>query len=211
MAVAKKKAPGRPAKGLESVEFFGAADRGKSGKLTSMMPGWCFPNAISELELSINQREKALEMGVIPRDKISYEENKLKRDKKRKMEILNAKPTLSAGQKDELSKLYELMKGQIRDSMFSRSDMKKGLADPHEEARRMKTPGISVQGFEAVAKKMGIPVPRSGKISRDEASRIYKMSGRLLGEQTNTEHLRRDYNYGTVQLDKTLDELIGPD
>ncbi len=55
--------------------------------------------------------------------------------------------------------------------------------------------------------EMGIK-PVNGKISRNQASTAWKICGRLLGEQTNTEALRRDSYGGTYHSGRKLEELL---
>ena len=120
-------------------------------------------------------------------------------------------PKLNGKEKDELGRLYEDMQQKISDSMYSRTDMKKGLVDVHEEARRMSEPIIPVDvKHRKFMVNHGI-IPKKGKITRNEASRAYKMSGRVLDANTNTEALRRDYKTGVTKFEKTLRELLQED
>ena len=81
----------------------------------------------------------------------------------------------------------------IRDSMFSRKDMEKGLADAHEEARRMSQPCIELKDdLITFAKNCDVVVNNTGKVSRKGAEKMWKIASRLLGELSNTESLRKD-------------------
>jgi len=54
---------------------------------------------------------------------------------------------------------------------------------------------------------MGITA-QGGKISRNQASRAYKIIGKVLGENTNVEKLRRDRKTGTYSIARTLQEML---
>jgi RNA 3'-terminal phosphate cyclase len=71
--------------------------------------------------------------------------------------------------------------------------MEKGLADPHEEARRMTEPCVQVDKEEA--RRMGIEVDVSGRVSRSTAEGMWKNMSSLLGDTApnpNAEMLRSD-------------------
>ena len=96
-----------------------------------------------------------------------------------------------------------------RDSMFTRSEMKKGLADPHDEARRMVQPCIDITGNVHVARSCGIDVPTGQtKINRNQATKMWKILGRLCDERTNVEYLRKDRNTGVFHPDVPLHEMV---
>jgi len=85
--------------------------------------------------------------------------------------------------------------------------MQKGLVNPHEEARRMVNNIISVdEAHGGLFKNMNI-LPQDGKITRNQAAKAFKIIGKLLGEPTNIEYLRRDKAYGTYHSEKSLSEL----
>ena len=117
-----------------------------------------------------------------------------------------SKPKLKGKEEEEAAKFYGHLSDQLRDAMPSRSDMKKGLADAHEEVRRMTTPIIDVRGKTKMLSNMGIEA-KGGKITRTQAAKAFKIVGRVLGEPTNIEYLRRDYNHGTFHPERSLEEM----
>ena len=187
---------------LKDIEFFGAEDRFHGRKdegITSEYPSWYFKVALEELRESIAQKKRALESGNIPRSEIPYAEEALKRESKKMAQIISSVPKLSGPDRDGLAKVYKKLKGAIGDSMFTGYQMKKGLVDVHEEARRMADPIIDLkdEGEVMLAAKMGI-TPVNGKVSRNEASRMFKIIGRLIDEETNVETLRKE-GFGSVR------------
>ncbi len=174
---------------MEGITFFGEVDINKKGQIASEYPAWYFDNHIEEMKETIATRERALERNAVPPPEIPLFKEKLKAEKERLEKIVSSKPKLTAKQKDELAKEYKHLKKEIRDSMFTRSEMKLGIASPHEEARRMVEASIPIN--PVLAEKMGVPV-RGGKISRKGAEKIAKIISRQLGENTNIEAWRRD-------------------
>jgi hypothetical protein len=131
----------------------------------------------------------------------------LEREQERLKEIKGAHVNLSGKEKDEAKRIYDDMAGQISDSMFTSYEVDKGLADPHEEARRMKEPIIKVESHhKGLMENLNVNVV-GGKISRDDATRVYKIFGKCLGENTNAERLRREGRHPSYQGDVSMDEL----
>jgi len=195
---------------LESVEFFGSVDRkdGKpDGRITSQFPAFYFDPQISDLEENIFRNERAIASGAIAPDAIPTLKGEIARDRQRLLEIQKCSVKLTGKDKDEAANLYKELGGKIQDSMFTYTEMMKGLANAHDELKRMKTPIIPVGKHAAVFKKMGIN-PVKGNVSRDEATRVFKILGKTLGENTNVEHLRKDHKYGTFMSDVPLEEMI---
>lgn len=194
---------------LDNVTFFGPMDRKRKdprGAITSAYPAWYFDTHLDELKEDIDRKARDLARGVIPPSEVPYAKEELEKQKERYDAILSSRPKLSAKEKDELAKVYKELEQQIVDSMPTYTEMMKGHADPHEEARKMTRPYISVGRHGDLFKKMNIPMD-GNKVSRNGATRAYKILGKVLGERTNIETLRRDIAYGRVKLEKSLDEL----
>ena len=102
--------------------------------------------------------------------------------------ISSSRPKLKGKDKDDIAKGYKELGGQIAESMFTLSDMKRGTASAHEEARRMVKPIISVD--PKLAASCGVNT-KDGMVSRNDASKIYKIMGKLIGDNTNIEVLRK--------------------
>lgn len=195
---------------LSSVQFFGSVDRkdGKSdGKITSEYPAFYFTTQIDELRENIARNERALESGAINPQSVPELKAEIKRDIVRLSEINKNHISLTGKDKDEAADLYKELGGQIQDSMFTRSDMMKGLANPHDELKRMKDPIIPVGKNGKIFENMGIK-PVKGKVSRTQASKVFKVLGKVLGEETNVEYLRKDHKYGRYHSDVPLEEMM---
>ena len=179
-----------------SHKFFGAIDRTKDGRISSQVPAWSMATHIDELNENIASRERNLERGMIPYDAVHQVKEELKVDKEKLDKILSSKPKLTDVEQDEVYKVYKSFSKDIKDMMFSRSEEKKGLASPHEEARRMIDPIIKVNEKTAqLCKDNGVKVTetREGlKVSRNGATKVWKIIGRYLGENSNAEYLRKD-------------------
>lgn len=197
---------------LDKISFFGTVDRQRSapnGKILSEYPAWYNEQLIDDLREKISSKERAIaENRVDPRELPTEKEN-LDQLKKRMSEIERSRPKNMDGKtKDHLAKFYKEMGKEISDLMFDRTSMMKGTADAHIEASRMEKPCINLPDeFAELASKLNV-VPTNGKINRNQASRMWKIIGRALEEETNCEILRKDHKHGTYRSDIPLEELM---
>lgn len=175
-------------------KIFGEVDRTKEGKIKSQYPAWYYEQHIDELKESIRHRERQLESDlVIPSEK-GIQRERLRQEKERLVQIESSKPTFSGVEKDELVKIRKELGDKIKASMFSKGEMDRGVADAHEEARRMVDPIIELKTERELnlAEGCGIKI-KDGKISRKDAEKMWKISGKSIGDgtPTNVETLRR--------------------
>lgn len=206
----------------DKIEFFGKVDRQgfkEDGKITSAEPAWRHRRRIDLLREEIGEDEIRLrngrELGLLD----GPQERRLVQEVRKKSERLDdleaSRPQLSGKQVDETAKLYEDLGPLIGGSLFTRDDAKKGLCDCHEELRRQKSACLELPMTESrmeVLHGMNIQYQKSGpgvvKVSRDEATKIYRIAGAYLGEDTNVERLRKSHKYGTYKSDRPLEEVI---
>lgn len=195
---------------LDNIQFFGDVDRQgkKDGEaITSEYPAFYFPIQLDELRETVEKTERNLKLGLVPASEREYAEADLRRSKERLKKIQNSMPKFNAKEKDALAKVRSDLGDQIGDSMFTRTEMRKGLANAHEEARRMSEPIIKVGGAGKLFENMGIK-PVRGKVSRNQASKMWKVIGKILEEPTNTEYLRKDSKHGTYHSDVPIEQMI---
>ena len=177
---------------MSEISFFGKVDRNRDGRIVSEYPADYFKAHKEELKESIARKERELARGTIAPTEVMYAQQELAREKKRLDEIEKSTPKLTDIQKDELTQAREGLGMKIQDSMFTRSDMMLGLASAHEEASRMADPCIPLTKEEqGYAEACGIRVD-DGRVSRNNASRIYKIISQRIGEPSNVEALRKD-------------------
>lgn len=201
---------GKMSKVLDEINFFGSMDRKgktKDGAITSEYPAFYFNVQLDDLKEETERQERQIELGLVPPSELPYVKAEVARNKDRMNEIEQSYPKLSDKEKDAVYATYKDLGEKISDSMFTRTDMKKGLVDAHEEARRMSEPIIPIKGQEKFFHNMGITA-KQGKVSRNDAAKAYKIMGRFLGENTVIERLRKDRNTGTFNLERSLQELL---
>jgi hypothetical protein len=174
------------------IVFFSEMDYNKEGKPSAQYPSWYFDVHLDSLKNDAERIEHQIKMELIPQSEIAIQKNNLKKYRERIAKIEEGRPKLGAVDKDKVYSAYKEIGDRIADSLFTRSDMMKGTADAHEEARRMSEPCIPVtpEMREYVLSCNRTPV--SGKISRNDLSDVWKTMGKALGEPTNVEVLRRD-------------------
>lgn len=173
----------------DELEFFGKVDRDRDGRVGSTFPAWYFDSKIDTMKEGIQRKEQALSRGDVPADFVYQAREDLKRDQERLSEIESSKPNLSDSQIDSLSKNYKDLSSSIKEAMFTREEMQRGFADAHEEARRMVKPCIKVD--TELARRCGVTNVVNGMVSRNDADKMFKIAGKVLGEETNVERLRR--------------------
>lgn len=177
------------------VQFFSEADMAtKDGlkKIVSEYPAWYYTTMLDDLREDVRREEFTLESGVVPAERVPQIRDKVKRLKLKLEEIEKSVPKLSEVEEGKLLKVRKELGKEITSRMFTRSQMQKGLADSHTEARRMVERSISITPEVAeVAKSCNIN-PIDGKISRTEAEKMWKITGRYFGDVSNSESLRRD-------------------
>lgn len=172
------------------VKFFGKVDRKEGGKIKSQYPAWFFDKQIDDLKESIESQERLIKSGAA-REVSQDMEARLERDKQRYKDILESRPELSEGDKDELNKRYKEFGSKIQESMFTHTDMEKGFASPNEEAHRMSDPIIEIKDKGVEILKECNVIPIDGKVSRNQLTKAWQIIGKALGESTNAETLRR--------------------
>lgn len=176
---------------MESV--FGSVDRNRDNEIASEWPAWAQERNVDNLKEEINQIEAGIRSGRFTPDEI-HEARQNKANKESRLDsIMKSKPRPSHEEKNMLWKLYKSFGEKISESMFTRSDMNFGLAPAHEEAKRMKRPCITLDADECkIALSCNVIPDKKRMVSRDKASKVFKLLGKILGEPANVEHLRRD-------------------
>lgn len=187
--------PVKEVKKEEKADFqiFGEVDLTDKGKVKSQYPSWYFDHLKDELQNEIQKMETGLKYDRIPKTEVSITQERLSQKKEKLKEIERSCVELRGKSKDRVSKIREELGSQISEQMFSRSDMQKGLADAHEEMKRMSEPRISIHGDTIkFAQACNVKVVK-GKVTRDGASKMWKIASKALGDcPTNVEFLRKD-------------------
>jgi hypothetical protein len=178
------------------VTFFSESDMKilKNGKkvVASEYPMWYNREVIDEIQEDIRRDEYAIENGYIKESQLPQVRERLGVLKSKLGEIEASLPKLSAKQKDTMHNALNYLGEEIRNKMFTRSQMQKGLADNYEEAKRMVTPSINVTPEVHELMEACNIKAKGGKITRDEAAKIWKISKRSLDELSDVEELRKD-------------------
>ena len=176
----------------EEINFFGKPDINKHGNIGSHMPAWYHNSQKDELEINISRSESAIARGEVEVDQRPRHQEELRQMKDKLERINEYTPKLVGPQEDFINKINISLGQKISMSMFTRNEMNKGLVDAHEEARRMADPCIKLDKDEMIAaSRCNFRVDKSGMVSRTDAERLWKMGRRALGENSNTEILRR--------------------
>jgi len=178
------------------ISFFSESDMvvTKDGqkRIASEMPIWYSRQMIDELSEDIRMAEFEIKSGRVKDTKLGEARERLNKLQKKMDEVSESMPKLDSATKDMLAKARKDLGKEIAAKMFTRSDMKKGLADAHEEVRRSEMPSIKLSpAMQEIARASNV-TPVNGMVSRDQASKMWKLTSRILDENSNTEVLRRD-------------------
>lgn len=181
---------------MSKLTFFSESDMvtTKEGtkKIASEYPLWYNRQILDELKEDISMAEFEIKSGRIADTQLVAAKDRLNKLRGRMEEVESSLPKLDSATTDKLSKARKDLGKEIASRLYSRSEMKKGLADSHEEARRMTTPNIKLSPeLIEVAEACNVK-HTDGKISRTEAEKIWKITSRYLDEPSNTEYLRKD-------------------
>jgi hypothetical protein len=169
--------------------FFGKVDRNKDGRVSSEYPAWMLPVHRENLAEDIDSMKRRLRSGEVELEaRVSLKEEVVKAEK-RLDEIDRSKPSITAPRMDKMNKHYDELSKLIADAMYTQYEDQKGFADAHEELKRMKSPCILVDADLAYA--ANIQVNEEGLVSRDAATKLWKIMGNVLGKTTNVERLRK--------------------
>lgn len=178
---------------MSSYKLFSDLDKDRHGRVVSEYPAWYFETHLENMDEEINSTERRLKEGRVPLDQVEYTKAELAAMREKREAIEKARPKLSDIERGKLWKIWkEELCPAISESMFTRTDMKKGLADAHEEARRMVRPCIPVAGTVAELVEACAGTVVKGKVSRNTLARTFKIVAKLLGESANIEYLRKD-------------------
>lgn len=174
-------------------KYFGDVDRNKKGEIGSQYPSWYFEQQQDELRESMEFKKRAIERGSIPKDSVAETLADIAREEQRLREIEQGRPRLKDSELDEVAKTREEIGAHISEALFTRTEESKNLTSGHEEARRMMKPCIKVtsDAMARACKDCGVTI-KDGMITRNEAAKVWKIMGKLIGEDTNVERLRRD-------------------
>jgi hypothetical protein len=177
----------------EPIVFFTEADIDpNTKKIKNTYPTYFNRKQRDDLEEEIRKMEKGLANNYYQQGDIGKVRDTLAKARASLDKIQEYAPVFEK-QKDRIHEMNKDLEERIRPSMFTRSDMMKGLADAHEEARRMSEPIIELSPEMAgTALANGMNVHPGNRVSRDTAIRLWQFGRKALGEMTDAESLRRD-------------------
>ncbi|MBW2341825.1 MAG: hypothetical protein JRF50_16020 [Deltaproteobacteria bacterium] len=217
----KKSEPPRPvsepAGRQPEIVFFGVDDRkghynqetgeleqSLDSEITSEYPAWSQDGQIEDLKESIVSKKRILQglatgrasKSFVPPEQIPRMKEELKREEGKLDRIVASKPKIKGKDQDNLKKVYDALGNEIRDAMFSASQMHYGRGLGVEEARRMTEARMDLKNIPGMtrelARSLNLRVTPDGKCSRNTLEKAWKTIGSLLGEATNSETLRRE-------------------
>lgn len=175
------------------VKFFGKIDINRKGAIASEIPAWSMTAQLDDLREGLARKKRSIERGEIPLDGIPQLREEIRVEEEKLIKIEDSRPHLNDTQENEVNRVRKSIAKKISPTMFTRTEMRQGLADPQDEAKKMVQPIIKLdKGEIAMCEANEIPVSKDGMVSRNQASKLYKLTQRYFGESGNIEYLRKD-------------------
>lgn len=168
----------------KEIVWFGEVDLNKkTGLPAADYPAWYNDIQIQDLKEEIGGIEKAIDLDLYKGKDLMRMREQLKTRQTRLTQIETSRPNISDVDRDKIAKARKGLGNKIGLSMFTSSEMMKGTADAHVEAERMVKPCIKLDNEHElnIAKARGMNIV-DGKISRNDATCIWKIQGKALGE-----------------------------
>lgn len=162
-----------------------------NGKISSCFPLWYFDSMKENIINEITRMNNAILFGFVPEERIPEYRAAMNKLKKKLQEIEDSERKFGSDVIDYAAKVISTLSEKISNAMPTRTEMEKGFFDPAEEARRMTTPCIILNETELRWAKICNCNVVNNKVSRTEAEKMWKIARKLLGEDTNTEILRK--------------------
>jgi len=204
---------------ISGISFFNSADRNENGRPKSVYPMYFFGALREQMVEELIDDERRLERlerdDIFNSQELAPQKLQIKKSKEKIQEFDKSKPELTGPQKDLLWDFVKSTKDDIRDSMFSSTEMETGrggpISDiPKEEVRRQYEGIIKIDPkFRGIMEDCDCQVDENGQFSRDSVIRVYKIASATLGENPSTEALRRSGRTDTLKFQETLMEMLG--
>jgi len=158
---------------------------------------------LENLDEEVASKRRSLEKGEIPPDKIMEVKAELEREEKRVSDIKESRPKLTEEEEKRVDEAHKYLGTAVSEALFTRSEMKLGLADAHKEADRISKPCIKIpDNMVEMCRDNNIDVYGKEKnyhLTRKGAELMYKYCGMYNGGNTNTEWLRKDKSTARTQ------------
>jgi hypothetical protein len=201
---------------LKDIQFFGKMDRmNREERISSEYPAWYHNRRMEMLKEEVETERFRLNngknAGTIPYETYNREMNLLALKEQRLKDIEASRPKLTGKDRDELKKVWDHVGGELRRVKPSKTEMMKGIANAHDQHKRNTEPCIQLEmneGTPELCRNLGVPMSRDGKVTEKGADKMYKIIGRLLGENSDSESLRKRDDYGIFRADIPLKDLI---
>ena len=189
MAVETAEVAVKEEKKEKGITFFGEFEKHPKGGYRSEYPAWMHQKLLTDMKDELKQKQKVLDMRVPLANEGELREQ-IREMKARIDDIESSRPKLTAKSKDELMKVSEELEGQIKETLFTRDEMKLGLADAHRELERSMKKAIPIRAD--LAEAVGVKLEK-GKGSREDAIKAWRMIRRAVDPDlhTNPEFLRK--------------------
>lgn len=172
----------------KGIQFFGEFEKHPKGGYRSEYPAWMHQQLLTDMKDELKSKQKALDMRIQNANEAELREQ-VKEMKARIDDIESSRPKLTAKAKDDLMRVSEELEVGIRGTLFTRDEMKLGLADAHRELERSMKKCIPIR--PDLASAAGIKLEK-GKGSREDAIKVWRLSRRACDPElhTNPEYLR---------------------
>ena len=191
MAVNTVEVAGTEEKKESKIQFFGEFEKHPKGGYRSEYPAWMHTKLLSDMKDELKGKQKALDMRLPNANEAELREQ-IREMKTRIDDIESSKPKLSAKMKDDLLRMSEDLETGIKESLFTRDEMRLGLADAHRELERSMKKCIPIRAD--LAEAAGVKLEKGKFGSREDAIKVWRLTRRACDSDlhTNPEYLRKE-------------------
>lgn len=168
------------------------------GVIINEMPSWYKETLTSEEATEVRGYRTQLDTGQIHPTQVNRVRQEVNEREAKIDAVRNGKPELTDKQVDAVKKIYDELSADIKRSLFTYSDMQRGTAPAHEEAKRMQDKVVKISHrpsalWVKTACGNAKVEDRDGSFwsSRNSMVKGWKIAGKLLGKPTNEETLRK--------------------
>ena len=174
----------------KAIQFFGEFEKHPKGGYRSEYPSFMHHKLLTDMKDELKAKQKILDMRVPVANEGELREQ-VREMKSRIDDIESSKPKFSPKQKDDMFKVSEELEEHIKGTLFTRDEMKLGLADAHRELERAMKHTIPMR--RDIADAAGVKLEK-GKASREGAIKAWRIIRKSVDPDlhTNPEFLRKN-------------------
>ncbi len=164
-------------------------------KVKSEYPLWYNPRMLQEKEEELEIKKAALRNDAVPRGQEAEYAEGIKRLEDQLSVMKNTTLVDDAkNDRDVIAKLVDKIGKVLKELYPTYKECERRVVDIQQENKKRFDPCVSIKGDDdmvSFAHACQVPISPDGKVNRDGAEKMWKIGRKYIGENANTELLRR--------------------